>query len=49
MRVLPKVFGLNPALSVVAAVGVPKISGISYFGGGGGWSVLVAFSAIQAA
>lgn len=46
MRVLPQVFGLKPALSVVAAVDVPKFLGISYFGGG---SVLVAFSAIQAA
>lgn len=35
MRVLPQVFGLKPALSVVAAVGVPKILGISFLGGGG--------------
>lgn len=47
MRVLPQVFGLKPALSVVAAMGVPKILGISYLGGGG--SVLVAFSAIKEA
>lgn len=36
MRVLPKVLCLKPALSVVAAVGVPKTSGVSYFGLGHG-------------
>lgn len=51
VRVLPKVFGLEPALSVVAAAGVPKILGISLFLRGEVWcgSVLVAFSAIYAA
>lgn len=48
MRVLPKVFGLKPALSVVAAVGVPKVLGI-FLGGWRTGSVLGAFSAIQAA